>query len=47
MAGGAPGPVRLSGPPPGQPVIFQAGNSDQGRDLGAAIGEGIQSLAEP
>src|SRR5579863_7666278 len=27
--------------PQGQPVIFQAGDSDQGRDLGATIGEGI------
>ena len=27
--------------PQGQPVIFQAGDSEQGRDLGATIGEGI------
>ena len=27
--------------PQGQPVIFQAGDSDQGRDLGASVGEGI------
>ena len=31
----------MSRSPQGQPVIFQAGDSDQGRDLGATIGEGI------
>ena len=35
------GPLNVSRSPQGQPVIFQAGDSDQGRDLGAAIGEGI------
>jgi alkanesulfonate monooxygenase SsuD/methylene tetrahydromethanopterin reductase-like flavin-dependent oxidoreductase (luciferase family) len=35
------GPLNISRSPQGQPVIFQAGNSGQGRDLGAAIGEGI------
>ena len=35
------GPLNISRSPQGQPVIFQAGDSDQGRDLGAAIGEGI------
>jgi alkanesulfonate monooxygenase SsuD/methylene tetrahydromethanopterin reductase-like flavin-dependent oxidoreductase (luciferase family) len=31
----------VSRSPQGQPVIFQAGDSEQGRDLGATIGEGI------
>jgi FMN-dependent oxidoreductase (nitrilotriacetate monooxygenase family) len=35
------GPLNVSRSPQGQPVIFQAGDSDQGRDLGAEIGEGI------
>jgi FMN-dependent oxidoreductase (nitrilotriacetate monooxygenase family) len=35
------GPLNISRSRQGQPVIFQAGDSDQGRDLGAAIGEGI------
>jgi FMN-dependent oxidoreductase (nitrilotriacetate monooxygenase family) len=35
------GPLNVSRSPQGQPVIFQAGDSEQGRDLGAAIGEGI------
>ncbi|WP_181781817.1 LLM class flavin-dependent oxidoreductase [Pseudonocardia pini] len=35
------GPLNLIRSPQGQPVIFQAGNSEEGRDLGAAIGEGI------
>jgi FMN-dependent oxidoreductase (nitrilotriacetate monooxygenase family) len=35
------GPLNISRSKQGQPVIFQAGDSDQGRDLGAAIGEGI------
>jgi len=35
------GPLNISRSPQGQPVIFQAGDSEQGRDLGAAIGEGI------
>ncbi|MFH8249615.1 LLM class flavin-dependent oxidoreductase [Microbacterium sp. B2969] len=35
------GPLNLSRSPQGQPVIFQAGDSDQGRDLGAAVGDGI------
>jgi FMN-dependent oxidoreductase (nitrilotriacetate monooxygenase family) len=29
----------------GQPVIFQAGNSDEGRDLGAEIAEGVFTFA--
>jgi FMN-dependent oxidoreductase (nitrilotriacetate monooxygenase family) len=39
------GPLNISRSPQGQPVIFQAGDSDQGRDLGAAIGEGIFTFA--
>ncbi|ALJ18541.1 LLM class flavin-dependent oxidoreductase [Microbacterium sp. No. 7] len=35
------GPLNLERPPQGQPVIFQAGDSAQGRDLGAEVGEGI------
>jgi FMN-dependent oxidoreductase (nitrilotriacetate monooxygenase family) len=35
------GPLNLVRSKQGQPVIFQAGDSDQGRDLGATIGEGI------
>jgi FMN-dependent oxidoreductase (nitrilotriacetate monooxygenase family) len=35
------GPLNISRSKQGQPVIFQAGDSEQGRDLGAAIGEGI------
>ncbi|MCU1528942.1 MAG: monooxygenase [Frondihabitans sp.] len=35
------GPLNIERSVQGQPVIFQAGDSDQGRDLGAAIGEGI------
>jgi len=39
------GPLNVSRSPQGQPVIFQAGDSDQGRDLGATIGEGIFTFA--
>jgi len=35
------GPLNIERSAQGQPVIFQAGDSEQGRDLGAAIGEGI------
>jgi FMN-dependent oxidoreductase (nitrilotriacetate monooxygenase family) len=35
------GPLNISRSPQGQPVIFQAGDSAEGRDLGAAVGEGI------
>ena len=35
------GPLNIQRSPQGQPVIFQAGDSDEGRDLGAAIGEAI------
>ena len=39
------GPLNLERSPQGQPVIFQAGDSEEGRDLGAAIGEGIFTIA--
>jgi FMN-dependent oxidoreductase (nitrilotriacetate monooxygenase family) len=39
------GPLNLERSPQGEPVIFQAGNSEEGRDLGAAIGEGIFTIA--
>ncbi|WP_313607010.1 NtaA/DmoA family FMN-dependent monooxygenase [Rhizobium sp.] len=39
------GPLNIERSPQGEPVIFQAGNSEQGRDLGARIGEGIFSHA--
>jgi len=35
------GPLNLVRSRQGHPVIFQAGDSDQGRDLGASVGEGI------
>jgi len=35
------GPLNLQRSPQGQPVIFQAGDSDWGRDLGAEIGDAI------
>ncbi|QJY49172.1 NtaA/DmoA family FMN-dependent monooxygenase [Pseudonocardia broussonetiae] len=35
------GPLNISRSPQGRPVIFQAGDSEEGRDLGAEIGEGI------
>jgi alkanesulfonate monooxygenase SsuD/methylene tetrahydromethanopterin reductase-like flavin-dependent oxidoreductase (luciferase family) len=35
------GPLNIVRSKQGQPVIVQAGNSEQGRDLGGAIGEGI------
>jgi FMN-dependent oxidoreductase (nitrilotriacetate monooxygenase family) len=39
------GPLNIQRSPQGQPVIFQAGDSEEGRDLGAAIGEGIFTFA--
>ncbi|MGC1328965.1 LLM class flavin-dependent oxidoreductase, partial [Pseudomonas sp.] len=36
---GVVGPLNLQRSPQGQPVIFQAGDSEQGRDLGAAIAD--------
>lgn len=35
------GPLNLERSPQGQPVIFQAGDSEEGRDLGATVGEAI------
>jgi len=35
------GPLNIERSPQGEPVIFQAGDSEQGRDLGAAIADGI------
>jgi len=35
------GPLNLVRSPQGHPVVFQAGDSEQGRDLGARVGEGI------
>jgi hypothetical protein len=35
------GPLNLQRSPQGEPVIFQAGDSDQGRDLGAGIADAI------
>jgi FMN-dependent oxidoreductase (nitrilotriacetate monooxygenase family) len=40
------GPLNIQRSRQGQPVIFQAGESDQGRAFGAAIAEGIYSSAE-
>jgi len=40
------GPLNIQRSPQGQPVIFQAGESDQGRAFGAAVAEGIYSNAE-
>jgi FMN-dependent oxidoreductase (nitrilotriacetate monooxygenase family) len=39
------GPLNLERSPQGEPVIFQAGDSEEGRTLGAAIGEGIFTIA--
>lgn len=35
------GPLNIQRSRQGHPVIFQAGDSDQGRNLGASVGEGI------
>ncbi|MFT4045282.1 MAG: LLM class flavin-dependent oxidoreductase [Solimonas sp.] len=35
------GPLNIERSPQGEPVIFQAGDSEQGRDLGAAIADGV------
>ncbi len=35
------GPLNIQRSPQGQPVVFQAGDSDEGRDLGAKYAEGI------
>jgi FMN-dependent oxidoreductase (nitrilotriacetate monooxygenase family) len=39
------GPLNAIRSAQGQPVIFQAGNSDEGRALGAEVGEGIFTFA--
>jgi FMN-dependent oxidoreductase (nitrilotriacetate monooxygenase family) len=39
------GPLNLERSPQGHPVIFQAGDSEEGRDLGAEVGEGIFTIA--
>jgi FMN-dependent oxidoreductase (nitrilotriacetate monooxygenase family) len=39
------GPLNVERSPQGRPVIFQAGNSEEGRDLAATVGEGIFTLA--
>ena len=38
------GPLNLERPPQGQPVLFQAGDSEEGRELGAEIGEAIFAM---
>lgn len=40
------GPLALSRSPQGQPVIFQAGDSGEGRALGAAIAEGTFAASQ-
>jgi FMN-dependent oxidoreductase (nitrilotriacetate monooxygenase family) len=40
------GPLNLQRSPQGQPVIFQAGDSDEGRDLGAGIADAIFTHAQ-
>lgn len=40
------GPLNIQRSPQGQPVIFQAGDSDEGRDLGAGIGDAIFTHAQ-
>ncbi|GAA4460231.1 LLM class flavin-dependent oxidoreductase [Phytohabitans houttuyneae] len=40
------GPLNIQRSPQGQPVIFQAGDSEEGRDLGATIAEAIFTHAQ-
>jgi len=40
------GPLNIQRSPQGQPVIFQAGDSNEGRDLGASIAEAIFTHAQ-
>ena len=40
------GPLNIERSPQGQPVIFQAGDSDEGRDLGASIADAIFTHAQ-
>lgn len=39
------GPLNVPSPPQGRPVLFQAGASEQGRDLAARRAEGIYAVA--
>src|SRR3546814_12906773 len=39
------GPLTMPRPPQGNPVLFQAGASDQGRDLAARRAEAIYAVA--
>lgn len=39
------GPLTVPRPPQGHPVLFQAGASDQGRDLAARVAEAIYAVA--
>lgn len=39
------GPLNVERSPQGRPVIFQAGDSEEGRNLAATIGEGIFTMA--
>jgi FMN-dependent oxidoreductase (nitrilotriacetate monooxygenase family) len=40
------GPLNIERSPQGQPVIFQAGDSEEGRDLGASIADAIFTHAQ-
>lgn len=40
------GPLNIQRSPQGQPVIFQAGDSEEGRDLGATVAEAIFTHAQ-
>ena len=39
------GPLNIESSAQGRPVIFQAGDSEEGRDLAATVGEGIFTMA--
>ncbi|MCA1217499.1 NtaA/DmoA family FMN-dependent monooxygenase [Streptomyces sp. 8L] len=41
------GPLNISRSPQGQPVIFQAGVSEEGRDLAARVAEGVYAPGGP
>ncbi|GAB3277912.1 NtaA/DmoA family FMN-dependent monooxygenase [Kineosporia babensis] len=43
---GVIGPLNIERTPQGQPVIFQAGDSEEGRDLGASIADAIFTHAQ-
>ncbi len=40
------GPLNLERTPQGQPVIFQAGDSEEGRDLGASVADAVFTHAQ-